>query len=298
MTSTVEAATRPGTARGHWKLTLSRTGVFLVRVRAASSSRAPPGRVSRRGRRRSRRKNSRRGRHPWPGIVIEVRARIRLREGLPLGFEGIDLMLRSFLAPHACACRAPSQAREALRFYAGIAAFQHEVDREPSPRFPAQRWFGALGRTSRAAALETRSAAAALSRTRRPRGAFRPFCSRRERPPRPIRSCPRCRHHRGRMFRPQGDGAALTLVCSLCFHEWPASRSLQRMRRRGRVPTRPRASSSGTNLRELPVTPPPVSRNAIPEVGGSKRSLDVRVSGATRIFPTWWDLTNSSSASG
>jgi FdhE protein len=37
--------------------------------------------------------------------------------------------------------------------------------------------------------------------------------------------CPRCGHSpQVGCLRPQGDGAALALVCSLCLHEWPFAR--------------------------------------------------------------------------
>jgi formate dehydrogenase maturation protein FdhE len=37
--------------------------------------------------------------------------------------------------------------------------------------------------------------------------------------------CPRCGHPpQVGCLRPQGDGTALTLVCSLCLHEWPFAR--------------------------------------------------------------------------
>jgi formate dehydrogenase maturation protein FdhE len=37
--------------------------------------------------------------------------------------------------------------------------------------------------------------------------------------------CPRCGHApQAGCLRPQGDGAALALVCSLCLHEWPFAR--------------------------------------------------------------------------
>ena len=37
--------------------------------------------------------------------------------------------------------------------------------------------------------------------------------------------CPRCGHPpQAGCLRPQGDGTALSLVCSLCFQEWPAAR--------------------------------------------------------------------------
>jgi formate dehydrogenase maturation protein FdhE len=46
-------------------------------------------------------------------------------------------------------------------------------------------------------------------------------------PPRGPHSagCPRCAHRpQAGCLRPEGDGTALSLVCSLCFHEWPAHR--------------------------------------------------------------------------
>lgn len=43
--------------------------------------------------------------------------------------------------------------------------------------------------------------------------------------PRPSAVCPRCGHApQAGCLRPQGDGAALTLLCSLCLHEWPFAR--------------------------------------------------------------------------
>jgi hypothetical protein len=43
--------------------------------------------------------------------------------------------------------------------------------------------------------------------------------------PRSAAICPRCGHApQAGCVRPQGDGAALALVCSLCLHEWPFAR--------------------------------------------------------------------------
>jgi formate dehydrogenase maturation protein FdhE len=43
--------------------------------------------------------------------------------------------------------------------------------------------------------------------------------------PRPTSTCPHCGHlPQAGCLRPQGDGMALTLICSLCFGEWPFSR--------------------------------------------------------------------------
>jgi formate dehydrogenase maturation protein FdhE len=43
--------------------------------------------------------------------------------------------------------------------------------------------------------------------------------------PRSPAVCPRCGHGpQAGCLRPQGDGAALALVCSLCLHEWPFAR--------------------------------------------------------------------------
>jgi hypothetical protein len=44
-------------------------------------------------------------------------------------------------------------------------------------------------------------------------------------PSRSAAICPRCGHApQAGCLRPQGDGAALALVCSLCLHEWPFAR--------------------------------------------------------------------------
>jgi formate dehydrogenase maturation protein FdhE len=44
--------------------------------------------------------------------------------------------------------------------------------------------------------------------------------------PHPAATCPCCGHApQAGCLRPQGDGSALALVCSLCLHEWPFARA-------------------------------------------------------------------------
>ena len=145
-------------------------------------------------------------------------------------------MLRSFLSRAArarvLAERRP-EAREALRFYVEIAAFQHEVDPGAplASLSPLVALVFALGPDPlRAAAreIDEERCRRALEDTASPRSFFaRVLFQAASDPPRgrDPRGCPRCGHPpQAGCLRPQGDGAALTLVCSLCFHEWPASR--------------------------------------------------------------------------
>jgi formate dehydrogenase maturation protein FdhE len=111
------------------------------------------------------------------------------------------------------------EAREALLFYAGIATFQNDVD----PKAP----LSLLSRLVRivdtggpeplreaARDLDQESCRRALEDAASPRSFFARvlFQAASEHPP------------QAGCLRRQGDGTALTLVCSLCFHEWPASR--------------------------------------------------------------------------
>jgi FdhE protein len=148
-------------------------------------------------------------------------------------------MPRSFLSRAArarvLAERRP-EAREALRFYAEIAAFQHEVDPGAplASLSPLVALVFALGPDPlRAAAreIDEGSCRRALEDTTSPRSFFaRVLFQAASEPPRGSdpRGCPRCGHPpQAGCLRPQGDGTAFSLVCSLCFHEWhewPASR--------------------------------------------------------------------------
>jgi len=145
-------------------------------------------------------------------------------------------MPRSFLSrasrARVLANRRP-EAREALRFYAEIAAFQHEVD-PGAPLASLSRLVALVAAEGpdplRAAGrdLDEESCRLALEDTASPRSFFaRVLFQAASEPPRgpDPHGCPRCGHlPQAGCLRTQGDGTALTLVCSLCFNEWPASR--------------------------------------------------------------------------
>ncbi len=143
-------------------------------------------------------------------------------------------MARSFLSRASRArvlAARHAEARDALSFYAEIAAFQNQVN----PRTP-------LSSLSELAALviargpeplraaargidEERCAAALEDRTSLESFFARVLFQTASDPPRGRGGCPRCAHPpQAGCLRPQGDGTALSLVCSLCFHEWPAAR--------------------------------------------------------------------------
>lgn len=125
------------------------------------------------------------------------------------------------------------EARGALSFYAEIAAFQHELDPE-SPFASLPRLLDRVQARGpeplRAAALEIdeERCRSALEDRASPRSFFARvlFQAASEPPPGPDRrGCPRCAHSpQAGCLRPRGDGTAFSLVCSLCFHEWPAAR--------------------------------------------------------------------------
>jgi FdhE protein len=144
-------------------------------------------------------------------------------------------MPRSFLSrasrARVLAERRP-EAREALSFYAEIATLQHEVDPE-APLASLSRLVALVEARGpeplRAAArdLDEKSCRRALEDAASPRSFFaRVLFQAASVPPRgPGRDCPRCGHPpQAGCLRPQGDGTALSLVCSLCFHEWPSPR--------------------------------------------------------------------------
>ena len=145
-------------------------------------------------------------------------------------------MPRSFLSrasrARVLAERRP-EAREALSFYAEIAAFQHEVDPgAPLASLPrlvalvAAQGPGPLRAAARE--IDEETCRRALEDTTSPRSFFaRVLFQAASEPPRgpDPRGCPRCGHPpQVGCLRSQGDGTAFSLVCSLCFHEWPASR--------------------------------------------------------------------------
>jgi formate dehydrogenase maturation protein FdhE len=142
-----------------------------------------------------------------------------------------DFLSRSLRA-RVLAERRP-EAREALLFYAEIAAFQHEVDPE-APLVSLSKLAALVGTLGpdplRAAAreMDEESCRRALGDAGSERSFFaRVLFQAASRPPRGSdpRGCPHCGHPpQVGCLRPQGDGTALTLVCSLCFREWPASR--------------------------------------------------------------------------
>jgi FdhE protein len=132
----------------------------------------------------------------------------------------------------ALAERCP-EAAEALRFYAEVAAFQNSVDPEAPLESLARlvtlveaKGPGALRDAGQKLDLET--CRLALEDASSPRSFFaRVLFQVASQPPRGPHSagCPRCAHlPQAGCLRPAGDGTALTLVCSLCFHEWPAFR--------------------------------------------------------------------------
>jgi FdhE protein len=125
------------------------------------------------------------------------------------------------------------EAREALSFYAEVAAFQHEADpRAPLASLPrlvtlvAARGPDPLRAAART--IDEESCLRALEDTASPLSFFaRVLFQTASEPPRgpDPRGCPRCGHSpQAGCLRPQGDGTALSLVCSLCFHEWPTTR--------------------------------------------------------------------------
>lgn len=145
-------------------------------------------------------------------------------------------MPRSFLSRAArarvLAERRP-EAREALLFYADVANFQSGVD----PRAPLTSLAGLVELVEARGPEPLRVAARGLDeegcrRTLEDRSSPRSFFARvlfqaAADPPRGAHphGCPRCMHPpQAACLRPQGDGTALALVCSLCFHEWPSSR--------------------------------------------------------------------------
>jgi len=151
--------------------------------------------------------------------------------------EGASILMPSLFLSRAARARVLAErrpeAREALLFYAGIATFQNEVD----PKAP----LSLLSRLVRivdtggpeplreaARDLDEESCRRALEDAASPRSFFaRVLFQAASEPPRGTdpRGCPRCGHPpQAGCLRRQGDGTALTLVCSLCFHEWPASR--------------------------------------------------------------------------
>ncbi len=145
-------------------------------------------------------------------------------------------MSRSFLARASRAAvlaeRRP-EAGEALRFYAEIASFQHGVNPE-APLASLSMLVALVGARGpeplRAAArgIDEEKCRSALEDLSSPRSFFARvlFQAAEELPPGgDPRGCPRCRHRpQAGALRPEGHGTSLFLVCSLCFHEWPASR--------------------------------------------------------------------------
>jgi formate dehydrogenase maturation protein FdhE len=144
-------------------------------------------------------------------------------------------MPRSFLSRAARArvlAKERLEAREGLLFYAAVATLQNDVD----PKAPLAslsrlvklveaRGPGPLKEAARD--LDDEVCRRALSDPVSPRGFFaRVLFQAAADPPRGREGdCPRCGHPpQVASLRPRGDGTALSLVCSLCFHEWPQSR--------------------------------------------------------------------------
>jgi FdhE protein len=126
-----------------------------------------------------------------------------------------------------------AEAREALLFYSEVAAFQDQID----PAQPLASLPDLVVLTERSAPGPLRWAAREIDEESCPRfleeaSSPRSFFARvlyqaaRE-PPKGTdeKGCPRCAHPpQAGCLRQRGDGTALLLCCSLCFHEWPASR--------------------------------------------------------------------------
>jgi FdhE protein len=143
-------------------------------------------------------------------------------------------MERTFLARSARArvlAERREEAREALLFYAEIALFQNSVDpEEPLAALPGLAALvsarGPDPLRALAREIDKENCLAALEEPASPRGFFaRVLFQAASDPPRGRGGCPRCAHPpQAGCLRIQGDGTALFLVCSLCFHEWPAAR--------------------------------------------------------------------------
>lgn len=143
-------------------------------------------------------------------------------------------MERTFLARSARArvlAERRDEAREALLFYAEIALFQESVDPEdPLAALPGLAALvsarGPDPLRALAREIDKESCARALEETTSSRSFFARvlFQAATDRP-RGRGGCPRCAHPpQAGCLRMQGDGTALSLVCSLCFHEWPGVR--------------------------------------------------------------------------
>lgn len=215
-------------------------------------------------------------------------------------------MLPRFLSraarARALAERRP-EAAEALRFYAEIAAFQHSVDPE-APLGSLPRLVSLVEESGpellRAAAreIDLETCRRSLEDRTSPRSFFaRVLLQVASQPPRGPHSsgCPRCAHlPQAGCLRPEGDGTALSLVCSLCFHEWPAFRE-RCSECGGNVAFHEAAEHSYTRMRVcegcrryLHVVRLDVEPEAIPDVDEmAALSLDVwaRERGYEKIFP-------------
>jgi FdhE protein len=124
------------------------------------------------------------------------------------------------------------EAREALLFYADVATLQHGVDPEAplksiGPLIALVEALGPLPLREAARGLDEEGSRRAFEDWSSPASFFaRVLFQAAIEPPRGSgRGCPRCGHPpQAGCLRPQGDGTALSLVCSLCFHEWPTPR--------------------------------------------------------------------------
>lgn len=215
-------------------------------------------------------------------------------------------MPRSFLArasrARVLALKRP-EAREALLFYADVATFQQDVD----PGSPLASLAGLVALVVARGPAPLRVAARdldedgcrrALEERSSPRSFFaRVLFQTAGEPPRGAHphGCPRCMHPpQAGCLRPQGDGTALALVCSLCFHEWPSSRdrcsecggavSLHEATELPQI----RVRSCESCRRYLHIVRLDVEPEAIPEVDEMAAiSLDVwaRERGYEKVFP-------------
>jgi FdhE protein len=213
-------------------------------------------------------------------------------------------MPRSFLSrasrARVLAARHP-EARDALLFYAEIATFQSEVNpQEPLSSLDRLRDLVTARGTEplRAAAREItveRCAAALEERSSLQSFFARVLFQAASEPPRGQGGCPRCAHPpQTGARRIRGDGTELSLVCSLCFHEWPAPRDRcsecggQVVFHEATELAQIRMRTCESCRRYLHVVRLDVDREAIPEVDEmAALSLDVwaRDQGFEKIFP-------------
>jgi formate dehydrogenase maturation protein FdhE len=143
---------------------------------------------------------------------------------MPRGFLSRASRARVLAARHA-------EARQALLFYAEVAAFQRGVNpREPLSSLPELTTLviarGPEPLRAAARVITAERCAAALEEPSSLESFFaRVLFQASSDPPRGNGACLRCGHApQAAALRVRGDGTELSFVCSLCFHEWPAAR--------------------------------------------------------------------------